>query len=80
VAIDPTDPDRFYAVFDNRGTPEVSLDGGGTFVDFSAGNTSRENCGIWNMTFHLQIHPVVPQTLLESCQFLWRTTNTPPGS
>jgi hypothetical protein len=81
VAIDPTDLDRFYAVFDNAGTTNVSLDGGGTFADFSAGNTSRQNCGIWNMTFHLQIHPVDPQTLLESCKPLWRTpTNAPPGN
>ena len=80
VAIDPTDLDRFYAVFDNAGTANVSLDGGGTFVDFSAGNTSRSNCAIYNMTFHLQIHTADPQTLLQSCQPLWRTpTNTPPG-
>lgn len=89
VAIDPTDLDRFYAVFDNRGTPCVSTDGGGTFVDFSAGLRASNSCGlgdvtpcgIWNMTFHLQIHPVDPQTLLESCQTLWRTpTNAPPGN
>jgi photosystem II stability/assembly factor-like uncharacterized protein len=81
VAVDPTDADRFYAVFDNAGTATVSLDGGGTFLDFSAGNTSRLNCAIWNMTFFLQIHPMDPQTLLQSCVRFWRTTtNTPPGS
>ena len=90
VAIDSKDSSRFYAVFDNRGTPCVSLDGGGSFVDFSAGlrssatgcgNNPVTNCAIWNMSFQLQIHPTKPETLLESCQSLWRsTTAMPPGN
>ena len=81
VTIEATNPDRFYAVLDNRGTPSVSSDGGGTFSDFSAGLTASTNCKIWNMTSHLLIHPVNSKTLLEPCQSLWRTTpNSPQGN
>ena len=84
VAIDPTNPDRFYAVFNNDGTPNVSSDSGIDFSDFSNGLTKNSQgltpCAIYNMTSHLQIHPVNSKTLLESCQSLWRTTTiTPPG-
>jgi hypothetical protein len=85
VAIDATNPDRFYAVLDNSGTPSVSSDGGGTFSDFSNNLTKDSKghtpCAIWNMTSHLLIHPVNSKTLLEPCQSLWRTTtNAPPGN
>lgn len=81
VAIDATNPDRFYAVLDNRGTPSVSSDGGANFSDFSAGLSTSANCAIWNMTSYLLIHPGNSQILLEPCQSLWRTkTALPPGN
>jgi hypothetical protein len=82
VASAPDDPDRFYAVFDNRGTLSVSADGGATFADFSTGIPqairTSPNCAIWDMTFQIQVHPANPQTLLASCQSLWRTTTAVP--
>jgi photosystem II stability/assembly factor-like uncharacterized protein len=85
VAIDATNADRFYAVLNNSGSPNVSSDGGGTFPDFSNGlpKDSKGNtpCFIWDMTSHLLIHPGNSKTLLEPCQSLWRTTtNAPPGN
>src|SRR5262249_12914913 len=85
VAIDATNPNRFYAVRNNSGTPNVSSDGGGTFADFSNGlpkdPKGRTPCYIFNMTSHLLIHPLNSKTLLEPCQSLWRTTtNDPQGN
>jgi hypothetical protein len=80
VAIDPIDASRFYAVFDNRGTPAASLDGGNTFEAFASGLSGNKDCGIWNMTFQIQIHPTDPNTLLESCFSLWRSAATGPPS
>jgi len=78
VAIDATNPDRFYAVFSNDGTPSVSSDSGTNYSDFSNGLTKNAKgltpCAMWNMTSHLLIHPVNSKTLLEPCQSLWRTT------
>jgi hypothetical protein len=80
VAIEATNQDQFYAVRDNRGTPNVSSDCGETFVDFSTGLSTSKKCAIWNMTSHIEIHPVDSQILLEPCQSLWRTqTAVPPG-
>jgi len=81
VAIDPTDASRFYAVFDNRGTPAVSANGGVTFSAFASGLVGNKDCGIWNTTFQIQIHPVDPDILLESCFSLWQSVVPgPPGN
>jgi hypothetical protein len=79
VAIDPTNPDRFYAVLDNRGTPFVSSDAGGIFANFSSGLSVSTNCEIWDMTSHLLIHPVNSHILLEPCQSLWQIKTAVPA-
>jgi hypothetical protein len=87
VAIDPTDASILYAMGQLQDSLVQSTDGGGTFVNFSSGLPASPKpgvpgtvCAAFNSTFHLQVHPSVPTTLLASCVSLWRTTtNVAPG-
>jgi Sortilin, neurotensin receptor 3, len=81
VAVDPTDASTFYAMGQLQDSLSQSLDGGGSFVDFHNGlpaapkqNVPGTVCAVYNSTFHFQVHPLVPTTLLASCISLWRTT------
>ncbi len=81
VAVDPTDPSRLYAGFNNDGAPSASTDGGATFSAFVSGFAGYTDCHAYNMTLDLQVDPNDPKVLLESCGFsLWRATTTGPIS
>jgi hypothetical protein len=81
VAIDPADAGIFYAMGQFQDSLTQSTDGGDTFVPFANGLPAGRVCAAFNSTFHLQVHPSVPATLLASCVSLWRTTtNAAPGN
>ncbi len=88
VAIDPTNSDIFYAMGQLQDSLGQSLNGGQTaFLPFAAGlplspgNGGTVTCAMYNSTFHLQVHPTAPTTLLASCNSLYRTTtNISPGN
>jgi hypothetical protein len=84
VAIDPTLANTMYAmVGQSQADLKQSTDGGGSFNLFNQGLPSNPptNCAVYNSTFHFQIHPAIPSTLLASCVSLLRTTTkVAPGS
>jgi sortilin (neurotensin receptor 3) len=81
VAIDPTDAQIFYKMGQFQDSLEQSTNGGDTFVPFASGLPTGRVCATFNSTFHFQVHPSVPTTLLASCGSLWRTTtNVAPGN
>ncbi len=88
VAIDPSNANIFYAMRQLQDSLSQSLNGGQTsFLPFAQGlplsprNGGTRVCAMYNSTFHFQVHPAIPSTLLASCISLWRTpTNVAPGN
>ncbi len=88
VAIDATNPNILYAMGQLQDSLGQSLDGGQTpFLAFAQGlplspnNNGTTRCAMFDSTFHFQVHPTVPTTLLASCNSLLRTTtNVSPGN
>lgn len=86
VAIDPAAAGTFYAMGQFQDSLTQSTDGGNNFVPFNNGlpaspPSGTTRCAGFNSTFHLQVHPSAPSTLLASCVSLWRTTtNVAPGN
>ena len=84
VAVDPTDSDVLYAMFQYASSIARSTNGGGGFSNISDGLPEGAIC----FNLHFQVHPGDPATLLASCSFsddggnrfggLWRAS--PPGS
>jgi photosystem II stability/assembly factor-like uncharacterized protein len=75
VAIDPTNAQIMYAMFQYASSITRSTDGGASFNGFAAGLPSGSVC------FNLQflVHPKTPTTLLAACMSLWRITS-PTGT
>lgn len=88
VAIDPTNANILYQMGQLQDSLSQSSDGGGSFVSFNGGLPAGPSpgvpgtvCAAYNSTFQLEVHPLLPTTLLASCGSLWRTTtNIAPGS
>jgi Sortilin, neurotensin receptor 3, len=82
VAIDPSNANIFYAMGQFQDSLSQSLNRGQTaFLPFAQGLPPSRRCAVFNSTFHFQVHPARPTTLLASCTSLWRTTtNVAPGN
>jgi len=84
VAVDPTDSDVLYAMFQYASSISRSTNGGDSFSNIADGLPEGSTC----FNLHFQVHPGDPSTLLASCSFsdddgnrfggLWRAS--PPGS
>lgn len=81
VAVDPTAAGTLYTMGQYQDSLTQSTDGGDNFTSFNNGLPTGRVCAAFNSTFHFQVHPTVPTTLLASCVSLWRTTtNLAPGN
>jgi hypothetical protein len=69
VAIDPTNSQNMYAMFQYASSITASSDGGATFNGIGTGLPDGAVC--FNIPF--EVHPKIPTTLLASCTSLWRT-------
>jgi xyloglucan-specific exo-beta-1,4-glucanase len=74
VAIDPTNAQTFYAMFQYAYSISQSTNGGANWTNVAAGLPGDSNC--FNLPF--QVHPKNPSILLASCFQLWRAS--PPGT
>ncbi|MGE5245435.1 MAG: hypothetical protein ACM3SQ_14515 [Betaproteobacteria bacterium] len=83
VAIDPTNANVLYLMGQLQDSLSQSLNRGQDDpTSFAAGlpHHPLKYCGVFNSTFHFQVHPSAPTPLLASCGDLYRTTsNTSPG-
>lgn len=74
VAIDPTNAQTFYAMFQYAYSIAQSIDSGANWTNIAAGLPGDSNC--FNLYF--QVHPANPLILLASCFQLWQAS--PPGA
>lgn len=78
VDIDPTNPQKLYAMNQYINSLDRSTDGGNSFIPFRGGLPTTNICGPPSNGYW-QINPADPASLLASCQnFLWKTVWLPP--